>query len=116
MQMPVDRGSCSFDPSAFAKCLHCLAAAQKPTFQPIVLMGMFKLQSIAKYDRSEGIEFSVPCPAKVSRGHEALSALFGPEVQIDRKKYKILNFCVLPSSAPIKQGESIGVLVTNLPS
>ena len=72
---------------------------------------MFKLQSIAKYDRPNGIEFSVPCPEKVRRDHTSLSVLFGPEVQIDRKKYKIEQFCVMPSSAPIKQGETIGILV-----
>jgi len=72
---------------------------------------VFKLQSIAKYDRPEGVEFSVPCPAKVARDRGALSALFGPEVQIDRKKYKIVDFCAYRGTAPIKAGETIGILV-----
>jgi len=72
---------------------------------------MFKLQSIAKYDRPQGIEFSVKSPVKVPRSHEALMACFGPEIQIDRRKYKIKAFCVVPSSAPVREGETIGVLV-----
>jgi len=74
-------------------------------------MGMFKLQSIGKYPRPQGIEFAVKSPIKVPRDNESLFACFGKEIQIDRKKYKIEAFCVLPSSGPIKAGETIGILV-----
>ena len=74
-------------------------------------MGMYKLQSIGKYERPEGIEFAVRSPTKIARQHAALSAIFGPEVQIDGKKYKVSGFAVHSGSAPVKQGETIGILV-----
>lgn len=72
---------------------------------------MYKLNSIAKYETPRGVEFAVACPVKTGRSHEALSALFGPEVQINRKKYRIKGFNVHSSSAPIRAGEVVGVVV-----
>ena len=72
---------------------------------------MFKLQSIGKYQRPHGIEFAVQCPIKVPRDNESLFACFGHDIQIDRKKYKIEQFCVIRAAGPIKAGETIGILV-----
>lgn len=75
-------------------------------------MMMFKLKSIAKYENP--LRFSVPCPVKVARQHEALSALFGPDVQIDGKKYEIAGFNVHQSAGPVRPGETIGICVKPL--
>lgn len=76
-----------------------------------VKLVMYRLKSLAKYERPEGLEFAVKCPVKCARNYECLSALFGSEIQIDRRKYQIKGFNVHSSAAPIKQGETVGVVV-----